>query len=92
MIKITEMEYEILQEIKLNAEDCSGGDFAIGGEVIDYVKGRYTPQQVGALFTNLEKKGLISLDLVEFQDGSPDLTQIEIHTDDNGNWKNTEVI
>lgn len=69
MINLTTLEQVVLDALKRNADDCSGGDFAIAEEVnmrgslatrIGY---RMSRQQFGALLTCLQAKGLVRVDV-----------------------------
>ena len=55
-MKINILEKKVLEAVKQNAEDCSGGDFAIAGDV--KVEGLSVSQIKGYL-SSLHKKNLI---------------------------------
>jgi len=65
---MTQMEQQVLDALKDNALDCSGGDFACAEEV-DTKALRITKQQFGAILTTLEAKRIISVDVTYINGG-----------------------
>ena len=74
MTKMTTMEANVLEALKQNSLDCSGGDFACAEEV-DVRALKMTKQQFGAILTTLQTKRLIQVDVV-YVNGGTKVTQV----------------
>ena len=72
-MKLTTLEQTVLDALKQNAEDCSGGDFAIVEE-LKAPKGM-TRQAMGGVITNLVTKRIIRVD-VTYVNGNEKVTQV----------------
>jgi len=61
-IKLTALEQQVLGALKQQADDCSGGDFAILGQMRPYYAAMHlTGQQFGGVLTSLQEKGVIEV-------------------------------
>ena len=61
-VQLTPLEQLVFDALKQNADDVSGGDFAMAEEVNTKNLG-ITRQQFGALLTTLQTKGVINVDI-----------------------------
>lgn len=62
MTKLTELETKVLAILKQNADDISGGDFAIMEEV-DVRSLSLNRQQLGGVVSSLDQKKVIRIDV-----------------------------
>jgi len=77
--KLNENEKSVLSAVIQSAHCCSGGDFAIGSEIAEFIP-RLRALQVAGFLSSLQKKGAITIDGPVAEVNS----QITIHNNPDG--------
>ncbi len=75
--KLTELETKVLEAIKKNAQDVSGGSFAMSDEIHAYLPDIQRLSIIAGVVSSLVKKGIVKVDRVE-SNGIKRLSQITV--------------